>query len=132
MSEIKLEFNEHGGNFLAVSTAAQGTFGYIIRSPFGNCQISTFNNFQGVLSNFSGKELKAVLRSIYPKSDKTSLLVDISTGYSGKLEKEFNKDEIKFKTPYTNNTGSNMCMYLLHFQNYIIRINREEAELVPK
>lgn len=128
MSEIKLEFKEHNGNFLGVSTSAQGTFGYIVRAPFGNCQISLFNNFQGVLSNFSGKELRAVLRTIFANSGKTSLIVDINSGYCSKLEKEFNGlTEIKFKTPYTNNTGSSMCIHLLHFQNYVLRINREEA-----
>lgn len=95
----------------------------IYRAPTSNCQIYSIGGIQEILSKKDSTF--DILKIIQNKISKTQLLVDIYDNkeeengdyYSKAIESIFKEEDIIFKTPYINNTGSTMTMYLLHTRN---------------
>lgn len=93
---------------------------YLTYSPFGNCQTLSVGNFDSFATNcnYFGLNPLEILSKI--TKYKSQVLVDILTESEGQRELEealTNPKNVYFdvviKTPYKNNTGHTMCMYLL-------------------
>lgn len=116
-------------NSQQVTTKAGMGCGWVMKEPFGNCQICIIGAFNNLLTNLRTlEERQDALITIYKeRAQKSELMIDVKSGFAKEIEELFLPKEIIFKTPYINNTGSSMIVYLLQYIKMIDRVTTERS-----
>lgn len=86
-----------------------------VHSPFGNCQTFSIRN---VYCIFTDKEPKKILRELIRNHQKTQLIVDVKNEFVDKFLGLFLPEDVIFKQPYTNGTGSFMTIILVRTNRF--------------
>ena len=100
------------------------SFGYVIYSPFGNCQIYSVAQAKEILS-YDRKVAIQAFKDIFATVQKNQMIIDIPSSYQGQADEIF-KEYVTFRTPYTNTTGSEMIVYLINMKKFYY--NEEKIE----
>lgn len=113
-----------------ICTKSQGHIADIFAGPTWNCQIQTIGGMNSILENYSTQQAIEILAHTWNNfKRKTELLVDIPEKDCNSLELIFGPTDILFKSPYINNTGTPMCMYLLQIKTVLKRNNMVVDEI---
>lgn len=122
-STDRIEYVTHTN--VSIGTKATGEISRMICDPTGNCQIQSMVNFNLLLGFYSDNNtiLSFLAKGWNKSASKTELLLDVEDKYSTRVEGLFKLEDndILFKAPYKNNTGTKMIMYLVQIKNKLER-----------
>lgn len=102
---------------------AMGDVLHIVSAPTANCQIQSIYNFSG-LQQYTDNDIITLLKVGWEGTQsKTLFLIDTYQSAEVLVRRLFEKDEILLQTNYLNNTGSNMCLWLVQIKSMLRRRN---------
>jgi hypothetical protein len=131
-TEVKIKYTEFNYS-KQINHSSGANIGVLHKEPFHNCQICAIGNFAGFLSSLADNNIaQDYLVEIHKETNKTQLLIDVKDSWANRIESIFNKNEIIFKQPYTNNTGSHMIMYMLQYTKMVVRVKEERKSIIKK
>lgn len=123
--DIEIKRNDNPRSY-TMRTKAQGNIAHFYEDPTGNCQIQTIAYFKNLLIHTNLEDTKELIWKFWENSSmKTMLLVDLEMGFTNKMKELFTTEEIVIEAPYHNNTGTEMCIWLVQVKEMLRRIGKD-------
>lgn len=121
VEDIVLNGATGSGWVYRVRHKAMGDVLHIMSAPTANCQIQSIYNFAG-LQQYTDNDIITLLKVGWEGTQsKTLFLIDTYQSAETLIRRLFENDEILTQTNYLNNTGSNMCLWLVQIKSMLRR-----------
>jgi hypothetical protein len=99
-------------NYIVFNTATGLELGGVIVNPTGNCQLSSYIQFEDMIDNGSKDDFEEVLTRVRNDNGTNLILLDIRQAIKPAAVRLI-KDRVIFITDYTSSNDSPMCIIMI-------------------